>query len=166
MPKTILVMGTGDIAKDVGIFCVKKGQSVTWVSHNESDLIDLQAWVDGEVRMFMQSYGKGIQQLSASFLLYDELENDAFDVVLECTNEESDTAKSRIDLLAKNIGKNAVCMTTDLKTTQALQKDWVCVCVSMPLEYSKQVIIMKEKECEDEKIKQLRAFFTEIGVLC
>ncbi len=87
MSKRIAIAGSGKMAKDVGMYFLKKGNSITWISRQEQLLIDLQASIDKSVRMFMKYSGGMVKQLSASFLLYDELEKDKFDVVIECTKE-------------------------------------------------------------------------------
>jgi len=86
--KSIAIVGSGKMAKDIGMFFLKKGNAITWISRQEELLIDLQATIDKSVRLFMKYSGGTIRQLSASFLLCDELEKDRFDVVIECTKED------------------------------------------------------------------------------
>jgi hypothetical protein len=110
----ILIAGSGKIARDAGVYFLKKGNAVTWVSRNESCLIDLQGFVDNEVRMFMTQSRGSIRQISASFSMYDELEPQAFDIIIECTAEDLDEKKDVISRLANHVKDPTVLVTTSL----------------------------------------------------
>jgi 3-hydroxyacyl-CoA dehydrogenase len=101
LSRNICIAGSGKVARDTGMYFLKRGHALTWVSASEERIVDLQAWVDKSVRMYMKYSGGAVQQHSASFFLFDELENDTFDVIVECARECADD-KQRVFSLFEN----------------------------------------------------------------
>jgi 3-hydroxyacyl-CoA dehydrogenase len=117
MASTILIAGSGMVARDAGTYFLQQGNSVSWVSRSESCLVDCQAHVNGVMQAFMmqaQVRRRGVRSMSAEFLLYDELGTDPYDVIIECTREEMDDKK---DVVARLAVKGHITDATVLATT-------------------------------------------------
>lgn len=87
MKMSICIAGSGKIGRDAGMFFLTRGHAVHWVSGSEDRIVDLQTWVNKRVHLFLKRNAGGLREISACFGLYEELEDESFDVVFECTNE-------------------------------------------------------------------------------
>ncbi len=99
MKKELCIAGSGKIALNAGMYFLAKGNSVTWVSHTEENIVRLQSRVTPLVHRLMKQ--GGAREIAASFLLYDELGGESFDVVLECTNESVDVKRRAVAALVE-----------------------------------------------------------------
>jgi 3-hydroxyacyl-CoA dehydrogenase len=114
---TILIAGSGMVARDAGTYFLQQGNSVSWVSRNESCLVDCQAYVNGVMQAFMMKArrsGGTARSMSAEFLLYDELGTDPYDVIIECTRE---TLEDKRDVMARLAARGQITDATVLATT-------------------------------------------------
>jgi 3-hydroxyacyl-CoA dehydrogenase len=164
-----LIAGSGKIARDTGMYFLKKGHAVSWVSANEARLMDLQSWVDKSVHMFMKYSGGAVRRVSASFFLYDELEDDCFDVIFECTTESLDLKKRVFSLLEKHSNETTLVLTASSSILPSRLHPACCgVHVFFPLECAKTAEIVLPGMLPQTKKDAVLAFCAEndiFGVL-
>jgi 3-hydroxyacyl-CoA dehydrogenase len=135
--RSILIAGSGKIARDTGMFFLKKGHAVSWVSANETRLIELQAWADKSVHMFMKYSGGAMRQVSASFFLYQELESGPFEVIIECARESLEEKKTIVSRLEKYISNALLLTVSSSILPSALHPACAGFHVFFPLELTK-----------------------------
>jgi 3-hydroxyacyl-CoA dehydrogenase len=162
--RTILIAGSGKIARDTGMFFLKKGHCVSWASANEARLIELQAWVDKSVRIFMKYSGGAVRQVSASFLLYEELENDKFDVIIECTKESLEEKRTAISCLEKHLNNTLLLTVSSSILPSAIHPACVGFHVFFPLELTKTAELVLPASLIPSKRDSVFSFCAENGI--
>jgi 3-hydroxyacyl-CoA dehydrogenase len=163
----ILIAGSGKIARDVGTYFLKQGNAVSWVSRSESCIIELQAHVNAAVRAFMVQARGAVRMMSASFFLYEELEDEAYDVIIECTREALDEKKDVMARLADRITLSTILATTS-QTIPPPQIHPACTGFRMgfPLERAKSVELVFPGAMTSLQKEIRRAFCMENGLRC
>jgi 3-hydroxyacyl-CoA dehydrogenase len=165
MPYSILIAGSGAVARDAGTYFLKKGNSVSWVSRSESCLADLQSQVNAEVHAFMMQQRGRVRQMSASFFLYDELENDEFDVIIECTRETLEDKKDVIARLSAQITGAAILATTSQGILpSAIHPSCAGFRLGVPLEHLKSVRLVFPAGMPTSQKEKIIEFFRENGI--
>jgi 3-hydroxyacyl-CoA dehydrogenase len=136
--KKILIAGSGKIAQDIGFFLLKKRNDISWVSHDEQRIIELQSFINSRVMDFIMSSNKVIKQLSASFYLYDELENLNFDIIIECSKESKEEKRQIFNKLLNHQKEDTVYFVVS-KSILPLEINSQCVGLKIlyPLESTK-----------------------------
>jgi 3-hydroxyacyl-CoA dehydrogenase len=168
---TILIAGSGNVARDVGTYFLKQGNAVSWVSRSESCLVDLQAQVNAAVQAFLMQArgerGRGVRQMSAAFFLYDELEQDTYDVIVECTRETLDDKKDVMTRLAGRITAETILVTTSQTLLPAnIHPACTGFRLRFPLELSKSVELVFPPAMTPLQKESRRAFCRENGISC
>lgn len=167
MGASVLIAGSGKIARDAGMYFLKQGNVVSWVSRSETCLFDLQGYVNGAVHAFLAQSRGSVRSLSASFFLYDELAHDTFDVIIECTNETLIDKKDIASRLAERIGAEGVFATTSLSIPPSdIHPACVGLRVRFPLELLKSAEPVFQKNTTASQKKKLVDFCRENGISC
>jgi 3-hydroxyacyl-CoA dehydrogenase len=165
MSSSILIAGSGMIARDAGVYFLQRGNGVTWVSRSESCLIDCQAHVNDAVHRFMSQARGTIRSVSASFLLYDELENETFDAIIECTRETLDDKKDVVARLGDRIGPFTLLATTSLTLSPAdIHPACAALRIRVPLEITKSAEIVLARQMPPAEKERVVAFCKENGI--
>lgn len=164
MSRSILIAGSGKIARDTGMFFLKKGHAVSWVSANEARLMELQAWVDKSVRMFMKYSGGALRQVSASFFLYDELEGDRFDVIIECVRESLEEKRAVISRLEKYCGSALLLTVSSSIMPSAIHPACAGFHVFFPIELTKTAELVLPASCISPIRDAVSSFCSENGI--
>ena len=164
----ILIAGSGRIARDVGMYFLKNGNAVSWVSRSESCLVDCQGHVNGAVHAFMtQSRGRGVRTLSAAFYLYDELERETFDAIIECTVEKLEDKKDVASRLGNHINDKTIFVTTSLSIPPSdIHPACAGLRVRFPLEITKSAELVFPETMDASQKEIRRAFCRENGISC
>jgi 3-hydroxyacyl-CoA dehydrogenase len=163
----ILIAGSGTIGRDLGLFFLKKGNAVSWVSRSEPFLVDCQGHINGAVHAFMAQSRGSVRQLSASFFLYEELEGEAFDAIIECTSEILDDKLDVACRLVNHINDRTIFATTSLSIRPP---DIHPACMSLRVRYpleittSAELIIPQTLDASQKEIG--RTFCRESGISC
>jgi 3-hydroxyacyl-CoA dehydrogenase len=163
--RSILVAGSGKIARDTGMFFLKKGHAVSWVSAHEARLMELQAWVDKSVRILMKYSGSAVRQASACFFLYNELDSGPFDVIIECTRESLEEKRLVLSRLEK-YSSNALLLTVSSSILpSAVHPDCAGFHVFFPLELTKTAEVILPASLNPAKRDAVLSFCTENGIV-
>jgi len=85
--KTIVVAGSGKMARDLGLFFLGRGHSVSWLSRDEVRLETLERWIRKRVRRLASLFPDWKPGEPAFFVVGDP-EVPAADVFIESINEE------------------------------------------------------------------------------
>jgi 3-hydroxyacyl-CoA dehydrogenase len=170
MSTSVLIAGSGKVALDTGMHFLKQGNAVSWVSRSEARLIDFQGCVNGAVHAFMsQARGSlGRQRsVSASFFLYDELAQEKFDVIVECTTEAIADKKDVAARLAGHIDRTAIFVSTSLSIPPSdIHPACAAFRIRYPLELSKSADLVFPSAMADAQRKIFRDFFSGNGISC
>lgn len=169
MGDSILIAGSGMIARDAGVYFLRRGRTVTWVSRNESCLIDCQAQVSGSVHQFMSQSRGALRQISASFLLYDELEDERFDAIIECTRETLDDKKEVISRLGTFVNDTTLLVSTSLSIhPSAIHPSCAGLRIRFPLELTRTAEIVFPRDTSAGRKERVVAFCkeNEIDMVC
>jgi 3-hydroxyacyl-CoA dehydrogenase len=161
---TILIAGSGKIARDTGMFFLKKGHCVSWVSANEARLMELQAWVDKSVRIFMKYSGGAVRQLSASFHLYNELEHEKYDVIVECTTEALEEKRKVVSGLEKYLDGALLLTVSSSILPSAIHPACAGFHVFFPLELTKTAELILPASLISPKRDAVSSFCMENGI--
>lgn len=164
MSRSILIAGSGKIARDTGMFFLKKGHAVSWVSANEARLVDLQAWADKSVRIFMKYSGGAARQVSASFFLYEELESGPFDVIIECARESLEEKRAVLSRLEKYINDAVLLTVSSSILPSALHPACAGFHVFFPIELTKTAELILPASLSLSKNDSLTALCAENGL--
>ena len=164
MSRSILIAGSGKIARDTGMFFLKKGHAVSWVSAHEARLMELQAWVDKSVRIFMKYSGGAVRQVSASFYLYEELESGPFDVIIECARESLEEKRAMISRLEKYCSSALLLTVSSSVLPSAIYPSCAGFHVFFPLELTNTAEVVLPASLPLSKKESLAALCAENGV--
>ena len=135
MKKNICIAGSGKIGRDAGMYLLKRGHSVTWVSGSEQRLVDLQTWVTASVHRFLKRAGGSVREMSASFALFSELDGEMFDVVFECTQESPHVKKDVFGCLKGRYSDSALLLSSSSSIApSAIAENCIGLHVFFPLE--------------------------------
>jgi hypothetical protein len=126
--------------------------------------------VNAVVQAFMmQAQGRGLCRMSAEFLLYDELEHERYDVIIECTRETLEDKKDVIARLASrgHIGDATMLMTTSQFIVPAdIHPACTLLRIGFPLDLSKSAKLSFPATMTPEQQERHRAFCRENGISC
>jgi 3-hydroxyacyl-CoA dehydrogenase len=162
--RSILIAGSGKIARDTGMYFLKKGHAVSWASANEARLMELQAWVDKSVKIFMKYSGGAVRQVSASFYLYDELEGDRVDVIIECARESLEEKKAILSRLENYIGNALLLTVSSSILPSAIHPACSGFHVFFPLEFTKTAEVIFPASLMPQKRDAFFLFCSESGI--
>jgi 3-hydroxyacyl-CoA dehydrogenase len=162
--RNILIAGSGKIARDTGMFFLKKGHAVSWVSANESRLMELQAWVDKSVRIFMKYSGGAVRQVSACFYLYEELERGLFDVIIECARESLEEKRLVISYLEKYVNNTLLLTVSSSVLPSAIHPACAGFHVFFPLELTKTAEIILPASVSPHTRDAVLSFCSKNGI--
>jgi len=161
---SILIAGSGKIGRDTGMYFLKRGNAVTWVSANEARLVELQAWVDKSVRMHLKYSGGAVKRLAASFFLYGELEDDKFDVIVECSKEHLEEKKKVVSRLEKYLNGALLLSTSSSLLPSSIHPACAGFHVFYPLEFTKTAETVVPASLSFLKINALNSLCAENGI--
>jgi 3-hydroxyacyl-CoA dehydrogenase len=167
MGASVLIAGSGKIARDAGMYFLKQGNAVSWVSRNETRLVDLQGYVDAAVHAFMATSRGSVRSLSASFFLYDELAQEKFDAIIECTNETLVDKKDVATRLAGHIGAAGIFASTSLSIPLSdIHPACMGLRVRFPLDLLKSAELVFQKNTIALQKGKLADFCRANGISC
>jgi 3-hydroxyacyl-CoA dehydrogenase len=150
--KNICIAGSGKIGRDAGMYFLKRGYAVTWVSGSEQRLVDLQTWVTASVHRFMKHAGGGVREMSASFALFCELDGETFDVVFECAQELLHVKKDVFGRLAGRYSESALLLTSSSSIVpSAIVENCMGLHVFFPLELTGIAELVVPLQIADER---------------
>ena len=164
MSRSILIAGSGKIARDTGMYFLKKGHAVSWVSANETRLMELQAWADKSVRIFMKYSGGSVKQVSASFYLYNELEDEKYEVIIECVKEQLEDKKAAVLRLEKYLNNTLLLSVSSSILPSRIHPDCAGFHVFYPLELTKTAEIILPASLPLSKKDSLTTMCAENGI--
>lgn len=167
MSTTICIAGSGKIARDAGMFFLKKGHAVCWVSAGENRLIELQTWISKHVQSLMKYSGGAVREMSASFALYDELKNESFDVVFECTRESLDVKHNVFNRLAGHLSKDCLLFSSSSSIIpSSIKQGCLGLHVFYPLELTGLAELVIPPDLPKPKRGAAITFCKENGIAC
>ena len=89
MNTSILILGTGKMACNIGAFFLKRGHSVYWVSENEEFLGQAEKKIKKEVRRIHRVSPEHSEPIQYDLITYDQAHNiPSIDVIIESTTED------------------------------------------------------------------------------
>jgi len=162
--RSILIAGSGKIARDTGMFFLKKGHAVSWVSAHEARLMEMQAWADKSVRMFMKYSGGAMRQASACFYLYEELESGPFDVIIECARESLEEKRSVLSRLEKYSSSALLLSVSSSILPSTINPACAGFHVFFPLELTKTAEVILPASLSPHKRDAVLSFCSENGI--
>jgi len=83
----LLVAGSGKMARDIGLFFLKRGCAVSWLSRDADRLAALEKRIRKSVRRLAALSADPAPDPQVSFHPYDDPQVPAPDVIIECVNE-------------------------------------------------------------------------------
>ncbi len=94
------VIGTGKMARDLGLFLWSKGYAVTWLSRDPDRLGDLERYVSKKTRRLAALLDGEIGPATCRFALLDANDLPIADIVLESGAEDPDVKRAAIAAVA------------------------------------------------------------------
>lgn len=96
--KTIVVAGSGKMARDLGLFFLGRGHAVVWLSRDESRLEQLEAWIRKRTRRLASLFPEWTPG-EANFFVVGDPDIPRADVFIESINEEESDKKELLAAL-------------------------------------------------------------------
>jgi 3-hydroxyacyl-CoA dehydrogenase len=165
--RNICIAGSGKVARDAGMYFLKRGHAVRWVSASDDRLADLREWVDKQVRRLAKHSGGTVPDMGFSFKHYGDPGNGLFDIVFECTRELLDVKQETFERLAGHSSKDCLLFSS---SSSILPPEIVVGCLGLHVFYPLELTGLAELVVPDGfpglKRDSAIAFCKENGVAC
>ncbi len=108
MKPAILILGSGKMARNIGLFFLKSSHSVTWLSEKKEYLADLDRFLKKAVKRIKRYNPESSHKLDYSLHSYDETRLPSAGIIIESTKESSDKKRAAIEVIEPRLKDKSV----------------------------------------------------------
>lgn len=111
MNETILILGTGKMARNIGLFLIQKGYTISWTSQNQERLDVCRKFIDKKIKRILNFSPTPKHPLKINFFLSNQIPNIPFNIIIESTTESLGAKKTLLHCIKHCFSKDTLFFT-------------------------------------------------------
>ncbi len=159
MKKSMLILGSGKMARNIGAFFLKNNYSVYWVSENQEYLLPLENKIAKDVKRIKKISAQMSDKLDFNFYTYHDIHCiPSVDIILEATTESIKKKLKAISSISHLINSNEALLlsTSSSILPNAIHPSCIGCHFFYPVELTACVEIIFPTTCPMSKRKRLK----------
>ncbi len=165
MSRHFLILGSGKMARNIGLFFMRKGNSVNWVSGDANRLADIEKWYRQTIRRLLKLDPDFVVPVPARFYLPTCPTIPPADVIIESTSEELKKKQALLKVLEPVFSEKTLVVSN---SSSILPRKIHPCCAGLhffyPLELSGLAEVIIPNTYPDHRVSMLMALLSENGL--
>lgn len=157
-----VVLGSGKMARDIGLFLIRRGHSAAWVSRSPERTADTEAWFAKAARRLRRLDPEAQPEERASFHVLDEGIEGPADFIIETTSESLDVKRDYVARALDSLGETPPLFSN---SSSILPQDVHPACVGVhffyPVEMTRFAEVIVPPECRATAVEPARGLLRD-----
>lgn len=152
----ILIIGTGKMARNIGLFFVRNNCRITWVSRNKDRAELFAARIQKDIRRLALILDKPIDDFNTHVSIISDIPQNTYDLILESIEEELSEKQKVINLITALLKSDTVLASNSSSILpHQIHKKVIGLHFFYPVELTGLVEIIQNSKTDSKKVQEL-----------